>query len=78
MAKYEEFYMRTSSEGIAAFVKGYKQGCADPGKSYGSGSGSFSRNFYGSGSGSETDPTNFKKLSWELIKSKYFQEKILQ
>ena len=38
----------------------------------------FSKNFYGSGSGSETDPTNFKKLSWELIKSKYFQGQILQ
>ena len=38
----------------------FSQGCADPGKSYGSRSGSFWENFYGSGS--ETDPTNFQKL----------------
>ena len=50
------------------------QGCADPGKSYGSGF--FSTNFYGSGS--ETDPTNFKKFLWYPIKSKYFQGQTLQ
>ena len=42
----------------------FHQGCADPGKSY--------------GSGSETDPTNFKKMLWDLIKSKCFQWQILQ
>ena len=39
-------YNHTSSEGVAAIVKGYNQGCVDPGKSYGSGS--FSKIFSGS------------------------------
>ena len=47
-SKMKKLIVYTYSEGVTAFVKGYNQGCADPGKSYGSGS--FLRNFYGSGS----------------------------
>ena len=44
----QNFVQSTSSEGVAAFVKGYNQGCADPGKSYGSGSGYLLKKSYGS------------------------------
>ena len=71
-------FLETSSEDATTFLKDYNQGCANPGKSHGSRPGSFLKIFYGSGSGSETDPTNFKKLLWDLIKSKYFEGQILQ
>ena len=50
------------------------QGCSDTGKSYGSGS--FLKIFYGSGS--ETHPTNFKRLSWDHENTKYFQSWVLK
>ena len=56
--------------------KYFWHGCADQEISCGYGSGSISKMFYGSGY--KTDPTNFKKSSWDLIKSKYFQGQILQ